>query len=231
MKTQHDTDKKIIALIKMGEKVIDTTTEGHQKQYIAEKKFHDFRISSLSFLTVVFGTTSPFYKEFAKEVTHPTPSRAERALGILTAAQRELQGDWLVSVRTELYLRFELDLLANCRKQLNEGKKLGAIQLATSIFETHLQHFSSQNELDIERMVEGKFTSYTLTQLNSNAYKKGLYERKSNKAIFSWIELRETAESDGVEGIDDEQIRSMLEGMIAFIIKYPTEPPELAERA
>lgn len=231
MKTQHDTDKKIIALIKMGEKVIDTTTEGHQKQYIAEKKFHDFRISSLSFLTVVFGTTSPFYKEFEKEVTHPTPSRAERALGILTAAQRELQGDWLVSVRTELYRRFEIDLLGNCRKQLNEGRKLSAIQLSASIFETHLQHVSSQNDLDIERMLEGKFASYTVVQLNSNAYKKGLYDRKSNKAIFSWIELRETAEQNGIEDISDEQVSSMLDGIIAFIIQYPAEPPELAEQA
>ncbi|CAG34813.1 hypothetical protein [Desulfotalea psychrophila] len=73
MKTQRDTDKKIIALIKMGDKILETAVEGHQKQYLNEKKFHDFRISALSFLSVTFGVTSQFYKEFEKEVTLPNP--------------------------------------------------------------------------------------------------------------------------------------------------------------
>lgn len=229
MKTLHDTDKKIIALIKMGEKVLATTIEGHQKQYIDEKKFHDFRISSLSFLTVVFGTTSPFYNEFQKEVTHPTPTRTERAIGILAAAQRELQGDWLVTMRSELYGRFTLDLLGNARKQLGEGRKLAAILLSTSLFENHLQHFSSQNDLNIARVADGKSTQYSAVQLNSRAYKKGLYDRKNNKLIFTWLELRETAAQDGVNAITDEQVSSMIDGMVAFIVQYPAEPPELKE--
>lgn len=231
MKTLLDTDKKIIALIKMGEKVLDTTIEGHQKQYIDEKKFHDFRISSLSFLTVVFGTTSPFYNEFQKEVTHPTPTRTERALGILTAAQRELQGGWLISMRAELYGRFTLDLLGNARKQLREGRKLAAILLATSLFENHLQHFSSQNDLDITRAIDGKSTLYSAVQMNSRAYKKGLYDRKINKLIFVWLELRDAALQDGVEAITDEQVSTMIDGMVAFIVQNPAEPPELKEQS
>lgn len=226
MKTQSDTDKKVIALIKMGEKVLETTTEGHQKQYINEKKFHDFRISALSFLSVTFGEHSTFYKEFYKEATSPTPVRTERAIGILTAVQRELQGDWLGSIRSEVFNVFERDMLTIAKKHATAGKAKSAIVLAASLLENHLQNFSVEKGMSIMRDVDGQMVTYTAVQLNSRAYKKGLYERKVNKKIFAWLELYEKCLDLPNSEIESEPIMRAIDGMMMFFVEHPTKVVE-----
>lgn len=226
MKTQRDTDKKVIALIKLGEKVLDTTTDGHQKQYINEKKFHDFRISALSFLSVTFGDHSPFYKEFYKEVTTPTPVRCERALGILSSVQREVQGDWLTSMRSEIFNVFERDMLSIAKKQALSGKKKSALILAASLLDNHLQNFSTENGMSIMRDVGGKLVPFSSVQLNSRAYKKGLYDRKINKRIFAWIELAEASIDLPDADIEVDAVTKAIDNMTGFFVEYPTKPVE-----
>lgn len=226
MKTQRDTDKKVIALIKMGEKVLDTTTDGHQKQYINEKKFHDFRISALSFLSVTFGDHSAYYKEFYKEVTTPTPVRCERALGILSSVQREIQGDWLTSMRSDIFNVFERDMLSIAKKQALSGKKKAAIILAASLLDNHLQNFSTENGMNIMHEVDGKMIAFTAVQLNSRAYKKGLFDRKVNKRIFAWLELAEASIDLPDADIDTNAVTKAIDNMTAFFVEFPTKPVE-----
>lgn len=218
---QADTDKKITALIKMGEKVLASKTEGHQKQYLNEKLFHDFRISTLSFFTTVFGTKSAFYTEFQKEVANPSPSRTERGLGILEGARKELQGDWLTPVKTEIYGQLERDLLSIARKHANQGQFTNATIFSTTLLENHLQQFSSQNNLAIGKKIEGKMTAYTAVQLNSRIYKKGLYPRHLNKKIFKWLELKEQITAEETTEIDLEQVTSMIDGIAALFVEFP----------
>lgn len=226
MKTQKDTDKKVIALIKMAEKVLETATAGHQKHYIHEKKFHDFRISSLSFLSVVFGDKSPFYKEFEKEVTTPTPTRAERGLGILTAVQRELQGDWLQSVRGEIYNSLERNMLKSCQTLLQNGQKLSAIVLAAGIIDTHLKSLCLEKGVNTTKEQDGKQVDCTAIQLNSRTYKKGIFERKLNKKIFFALEIAQKANNEGITEITDEQVEKMLANTLELIITFPCPPAE-----
>lgn len=221
MTKQADTDKKIAALIKMGEKVLASKTEGHQKQYLNEKLFHDFRISTLSFFTVVFGTKSSFYTEFQKEVASPSPSRTERGLGILEGARKELQGDWLTPVKTEIYGQLERDLLGIARKHAGQGQLINATIFATTLLENHLQQFASQNNLAIEKKVDGKMEAYTAVQLNSRIYKKGLYPRQLNKKIFKWLELKDQLASTETAAIDLEQVTAMIDGIAALVVEFP----------
>ncbi len=221
MTKQADTDKKVAALIKMGEKVLASKTEGHQKQYLNEKLFHDFRISTLSFFTTVFGTKSSFYIEFQKEVANPSPSRTERGIGILEGARKELQGDWLTPVKTTIYGQLERDLLSIARKHAAQGQLLNATIFATTLLENHLQQFASQNNLNIEKKVEEKMIAYTAVQLNSRIYKKGLYPRPLNKKIFKWLELKEQMSSTEAADIDLEQITSMIDGIAALVVEFP----------
>lgn len=221
MTKQADTDKKIASLIKMGEKALASTTEGHQKHYIDEKLFHDFRISTLSFFTTVFGSKSAFYLEFQKEVANPSPSRTKRGMGILEGARKELQGDWLTTVKTELYGKLERDLLGIARKHVTAGNLISATISATTLLENHLQQFASQNNLAIERKLEGKMIEYTAVQLNSRIYKKGLYPRALNKKIFKWLELGEKITTEETNEIEPDQILTMVDGIAALFVEFP----------
>ncbi len=100
MKNQDELIAQAAAIITMGEKVLASeTAEGQSKTFVNEQKFHDFRITALSFLSRVFGEVSSYYQSFKTEVTHNTASRTRRGVGMLTAAKRELKGDWLETTR------------------------------------------------------------------------------------------------------------------------------------
>ena len=220
MNKQADTDKKIAYLIKLGEKALASTSEGHQRVYMNERLFHDFRISALSFLTVVFGTKSPFYNEFYKEVTNPTPTRTSRGIGILEAAGKELKGNWLTPVRAEVYGQVERDLLTVARNQVQHNAQ-GAYTLAIGILENHLRRFATQNNLKIERETNGSNRPYTAVQLNSRIYKKGLYPRNVNKKIFKCLKLKEQLFDAEAETPDKEMLMSSIDQIAAFCVEYP----------
>ncbi|WP_041277430.1 hypothetical protein [Desulfotalea psychrophila] len=129
-------------------------------------------------------------------------------------------------MKTEVYGKFERGLLINAKRQLSEGKKLSALVLAMNLLESHLQNFSLQNEMSIMREVGGVTHPYTSVQINSRVYKKGLYERKTNKSIFTWLEIQQKASDDGIDSISEEQINKLIDGIILFTITYPTEPAE-----
>ncbi len=216
-----DTDKKIATLIKQGEKALASSSEGHQKFYMNEKLFHDFRISALSFLTVVFGTKSQFYKEFYKEVTSPTPVKTSRGIGILEGARKELQGDWLTPVRAEIYGDFERDILTVAKNQIQQGIIEGGFTLAMGVLENHLQRFASQNNLPIERKTSTTSRPYTAVQLNSRIYKKGLYPRNLNKKIFKWLELQKQLFDPEVELASKDTLMGTVDQIAAFCVEYP----------
>ncbi len=79
MKNQDELIAQAAAIITLGEKVLATeTSDSQSKSLVNEQNFHDFRISSLSFLSRVFGETSTYYESFRTEVIHHTASRTRR---------------------------------------------------------------------------------------------------------------------------------------------------------
>ena len=68
MKNQDELIAQASTLLTMGEKVLTTETgDAQTKSLVNEEKFHDFRISALSFLSRVFGEVSTYYESFQKQ--------------------------------------------------------------------------------------------------------------------------------------------------------------------
>lgn len=220
MKNQDELIAQAAAITKMGEKVLATETSGsNTKSMVNEQKFHDFRISSLSFLSRVFGETSTYYQSFRTEVTHHTVSRTRRGLGMLTAARRELQGDWLETTRGAVSRDILTDMLRLARVQFDEDNHWAAAVIAGAILEKLLRDLCLANGISIHNEIKGKAVPKKGLQLTGEAYKKKIYDRQDNKAVISWLELCDNAAGGKQDAITGSQLKTMLNQLQAFLAK------------
>jgi hypothetical protein len=220
MKNKEQLITQAEAVTKLGEKVLATETSGgHQKSYVDEQAFHDFRIAAISYLGRVFGEDSTYYQSFKSEVTLPTPSRTRRGMGMLTAARRELQGDWLETTRGVISRKTLADLLNLAKQQLDLKNYAATVVISGSVLEILLQQLCLANGIQIHNKLQNKTVTKKGIQLTGDAYKKKIYERQDNKAIISWLEIYEAATSGKSEDIPAEKVKTMYLGVQKLLVK------------
>jgi len=220
MKNQDELIAQLAAIITMGETVLGTETGGNQsKSLVNEQKFHDFRISALSYLSRVFGEVSTYYESFRTEVIHHTASRTRRGLGMLTAAKRELEGNWLETTRGAVARDILIDMLRLARIQLDQDNLSTAAIIAGAILEKQLRSLCLARGISIHNDIQGKAIPKKALQLTGEAYKKKLYDRQENKAVMSWLEIYDAAAKGNLDAFTSSQVKSMLNEMQAFLTK------------
>lgn len=220
MKKQDELVAQATALITLGEKVLGTeSNDSRSKSLVNELQFHDFRISALSFFSRIFGEVSTYYESFRTEVTHHTASRTRRGLGMLTAARRELQGDWLETTSGRVSRDNLIDMLRLARIQFDQDNHWAAAVIAGAILEQQLRNLCRARGIAINNEIQGKALPKKGLQLTGEAYKKKLYDRQDNKAIISWLELCDAAAKGKHEYVTSGRVKSMLDEMQAFLTK------------
>lgn len=213
MKNKDELLAQADTMINIGEKVLATESgESQLKPLVNEKKFHDFRISALSYMSRVFGENSNFYQTFRTEVTHPTSSRTRRGLGLLEGAKRELQGDWLSTTQGALTRSILEDMLQMAENQLEMQNSSAAATITGTVIELQLRYLCQARGLSIHNEIQGKAVPKKVLQLAGDGYKKKILSRQDNKAVVSWIDLCR----DGAEGKDSvtvKQVKTMIRGV------------------
>ena len=223
MNNQEELVARATSIITLGEKVLGTeTNDSRSKSLVNELQFHDFRISALSFFSRVFGDVSTYYESFRTEVTHHTASRTRRGIGMLTAARRDLQGNWLETTSGRVSRDILLDMLRLARIQFDQNNHWAAAVIAGAILEQQLRNLCLARGITINNEIQGKAVPKKGLQLTGEAYKKKLYDRQDNKAIISWFELCDAAAKGKNDEFTSSQVKSMLREMQAFLtrIKY-----------
>lgn len=220
MRNQEELIAQAATIITMGEDVLATETRDSQsKSLVNEIRFHDFRITALSFFSRVFGESGTHYQSFRTEVTHHTASRTRRGIGILTAAKKEIEGNWLETISGAVARDNLIDMLRLARMQFDQGNIRAAAVIAGTILEKQLRNLCLASDISIHNEIKGKATPKRGLQLTGEAYKKKLYERQDNKAVVSWLELYETAAKEKQHDLKTNEVKDMLNGMQAFLIK------------
>lgn len=220
MKNQDELITQLTRIIDDGERVLATETgDGLQKSLVSEQKFHDFRISALSFLGRVFGQESTYYQSFKSEVTQPTASRTRRGNGMLAAARTELQGDWLETTSGAISRDVLTDMLRLARMQQEENHSEAAVIIAGAVLEKHLRNLCLAKGIKIHNDLENRAVPKRGLQLTGEAYKKKLYERQDNKEVIGWLELYETAATGKPNTVTGVQAKNMVTGVLSFIAK------------
>jgi len=220
MKNQDELIAKLSTIIHAGEHVLTTETgEGQQKSLVNEIKFHDFRISALSYLGRVFSQESTYYQAFKSEVSHPTASRTRRGIGMLTSARKELSGDWLETTGGAITREEMTDMLRLARMQQDENHHVAAVIIAGAVLEKHLRNLCLAKGIKLHNDLENRAGPKKGLQLTGEAYKKKLYERQDNKDIISWLELYETAAAGKNDSVTAAQAKTMVSGVLSLLVK------------
>lgn len=197
MTNTEDLAKQARAIALMGKKVLDTESTDHRQQSLVdETKFHDFRISGLSYLSRVFAERNEFYQSFKSEVTHPTASRTRRGIGILEASKKALEEGWLSNIRNEFGKEMLLDMLNIARAEASEKRVAAAVTTGCAILEKLLRDIAASHDVSLENKTREKTIPKRGAQLSGELYRKKLLTRQENKTILQQFELL-TPNEDG----------------------------------
>ena len=222
MKNRTELTAKIKKIAEMGEEVLATETKGFQQQtFVNEQQFHDFRISGLSFLSRVFGNTSQHYQSFKTEVTSPGTSRTKRGLGILIAAGKDLEGDWIQTTRGAITAEILTDFMVMAKSHIDTGNMVGATVLIGAVIEKHLRNLCLANNIDITNKQSKTTALKKPLQLTGEAYKKKLYDRPQHKKIITWFELCDSAAQTPPVEILPRQVETMHVDVAKFMSATP----------
>ncbi len=209
------------AIIQSGEKVLATKRADKAKiSTVDEQKFHDFRISALSYLGRVFGENSAYCKNFRAEVTQPSASRTRRGIGMMTAAQRELEGNWLETTRGSISRDILTDMLRLAYQHLKQDNLIPAVSIAGAVLDKSLRDLCMARNISLHNRIQGRAVTKNGLQLTGEAYKKKLFDRRTNKKIIAWFELyKNITENKEIKPTVD-LAKDMLKGVQSFITKF-----------
>lgn len=220
MVTKEELTAQAAKLIQMGEKVLATESgDGRSTPTVDEQKFHDFRISALSYISRVFGNESQLCLSLKSEVTHATASRTKRGIAILTSARQDLENNWLETAGGAIAKDILIDTVRIARLHVDQGQFSAAIIVAGALLEKTLRLLALANGLAIHNETQSKAMPKRALQLTGELYKKKVYERQDNKAIIEWLELGQSVAEKPGTSVSAKQARDMLSGIQSFITK------------
>jgi hypothetical protein len=183
--------------------------------------FTEFRAGSLSFIERVFGKDHPHYKEFDSKVEDVTDYYIRYGIGILRAVKGELVGGWLVTTRGLVSAEVFADFLEMSEHLLDEKYKDSAAVMIGSVLEEHLRQLASKAGVPLTHVVNGRTAPSKADALNADLTKAKVYGVLDQKAITSWLDLRNRAAHGKYGEYSADQVTLMLAGVRNFLVRVP----------
>jgi hypothetical protein len=189
--------------------------------YVDAGAIAGFRAATLSFLANAFGTHHPFYSEFNERVTNNGFSTAKAARDILVAATKEVRGGWSQSVRSLVSGEMFSDFLEMAEYLLAEGYKDAAAVMVGSTLEEHLRVLCRNRGISVELERDGRPIAKRADALNSELASAGAYSKLDQKAVTTWLDLRNKAAHGKYDEYTRQQVDLMHHGVVEFMSRVP----------
>lgn len=190
-------------------------TNARTKVYDIEL-FQQIKSSSASLVLSLYGKEHPFYIDLEKQCKDF--SSYERINGILKSIKTEIQGDWLLTIKSLLSAEIFSDFLEMSEHLLNENYKDAAAVMIGSVLEEHLRQLSISNGNPI---LDLKDRPKKANLLNAEIVKLGVYNKLDEKNVTAWLDLRNKAAHGKYPEYNKEQVELMLTSVTDFISRNP----------
>jgi hypothetical protein len=146
----------------------------------------------------------------------------EAGVGVLKAAQTEIDGDWLPTlsglVAGEVFDNF-LDMASHL---ISEGYKDAAAVIAGSSLEAHLRRMAALAGIPIETTdAGGKTKPKRAEALNEDLMKAGVYHKAELKQVTAWLGIRNHAAHGEYDKVQKEFVALMISGVRTFTNAHP----------
>lgn len=178
-----------------------------------------FRAAALSFIERHFGRGHTYYFEFSNKVSENHDSHIRTGIAILQAIRSEIAGGWLSSVKTLVTAEIFSDFLEMTAHLLSTGYKDPAAVMIGSVLEEHLRQLARSAGIDVNRETDGVFVPKKAELLNAELAKAEVYSKLDQKAITTWLDLRNKAAHGKYGEYETKQVELMQHGITEFMIR------------
>ena len=138
--------------------------------------------------------------------------------GVLAALRTAYENDYLASVEGLVEAGIFTDFLEMASELLEKGYKDPAAVVVGSVLEEHLRSLARPLGVPVES--SGSFVK--TSKLSDDLVKAGAYDKQEAKQVLAWLGLRNDAAHGHYEKYDRSQVDLMLQGVRAFMLRYPT---------
>lgn len=148
------------------------------------------------------------------------PGGAGLVFGVLKALRDDIRQGRFAPVPDPMYLDpgSFLGFLNVAMQQLSRGDVKAATVLAGSTLETHLRKMASRNGLDIE---DAEGAPLPVSRVVTSLIGSGALGEKERQSVEGWLDMRAAASSGRAEQLAEDQVRTMIAGINAFLTRNP----------
>lgn len=192
------------------------------KKAFNESKFFTFKTSTLSFLNTILGKDSLYYGGFKNRVQHFTDYNLVLAIELLEKIKDDVKDGWLKDIKSLLSAELFNDFLEMAEHLLAENYKDAAAVIIGSVLEKHLRTLCLNNKIEITTTdpQTHKVKSKKAETLNTDLCKAGVYNVIVQKAVTSWLAIRNNAAHANYNEYDLPQVKNLLQSVVDFTAKF-----------
>ena len=215
--------KRLAEIIEQGNIVFSTRIENGG--IIETDKLLAFRTAALSFIQRVYGSRSPQYIEFEKHVYdkfsmgHPSVDAIKNGLAQLSVIKDEIAGDWLFTVKGLIGSEIFADFLEMAEYLVAQDYKDAAAVIAGSALEEHLRQLCLKNGIEIVITTGTDVKPKKADSMNSDLSGKDVYNKLDQKAVTTWLDLRNKAAHGKYTEYNKQQVEGMIQAVIEFMAR------------
>lgn len=214
-----DLSKRADELIEQGEKVLLTKEVYDETEYIDSSSIKGFRSAVLSFIDRIYKKDHPHYTEFDSSTNGFYVENVNSGIAILKSIKDEIEGGWLITMKGLVTAEIFSDFIEMAEHLLSENYKDPAAVIIGSVLEEHLRQVCLKLGIEIEEEKHGKLIPKKADRLNADLVKSEAYSKLDQKAITTWLDLRNKAAHGKYSEYTKEQVELMMQGIIEFIAR------------
>lgn len=214
--------ERISYLVKLSENLLKTErySDISCKSWVDSGENAGLRTASLSFISATYGENHPYYAEFNRATKSSDLTNAEQGHAILLAIKHEIEQGWLLTIKQLVSAEIFSDFLEMSEHLLSQGYKDPAAVMIGSVLEENLRQLCTQNQIDIEiEKDDKKYIAKKADRLNSDLAKAEVYTKLDQKAVTTWLDLRNKAAHGKYDEYTKAQVVLMQQGVTDFLAR------------
>ena len=205
--------ERVEELISLGTKVLRSEYTEDYMRCVDNALFQRWRAGSLSFLSFVFGEKHTHSHLFVTECKIARPNAVNVGLGVLEAAQTDLESGMIGQLDTLVAADIFTDFLEMATHLIENGYKDPAASLVGAVLEDGLRKIAVAKSVDVK-------STDTLSALNHKLAQAKIYNRLTQRKIEVWNAVRNNADHGNFNEYKAADVKDMLGGTTSFLEEY-----------
>jgi hypothetical protein len=175
--------------------------------------FMEWRAQSHSLLVNLLGAQHTYVENFASRVTSPYLHLLDEGTGILRAVREDVEGGYLIEVRTLISAEVFTDFLEMAEHLYENGYIHPAASLTGAVLEDGMRKIASVNNIAVR-------SADDLGALNQKLAQANVYNRLKQQQLQPLIRIRNHADHGEFEEYSADDVARMIRDVGSFLADY-----------